>query len=175
MLTVVYRALPQSPGGFGFAALPAPEHGPAGAVPLAGYVAATTSVGRLFVQMGTQRLRELLPPLLRRYARQPALAVRSAQTVLYPLLVREEHAPGAAASAELLSIMVEPALRSHGIGALLVEALLQECRNRSLGSIVVTVDAANGGAQRFYARHGFGPWRTITLNRRPMWVLQRML
>ena len=162
VLTVVYRALPQSAGGFGFAAVSRGE--------LLGYVSATTGVGGLFVEMAARRLPELLPPLLRRYAQNPTLALRSAQTALYPLFVHED-AEGP--SAELLSIMVEPAARSQGIGGVLMAAFLQACRNRGLHAVTVTVDAANGGAQRFYARHGFTPWRTITLYGRPMWVYRR--
>ena len=78
-------------------------------------------------------------------------------------------------AAELLSIMVEPALRSYGIGALLMTAFLQECRSRSLSAVTVTVDAANDGAQRFYRRHGFSSWRDITLYGRPMLILRREL
>ena len=86
--------------------------------------------------------------------------------------MREE---GEEPSAELLSIMVEPAARSHGIGGLLMAAFLQECHRRGLHAVTVTVDAANAGAQRFYARHGFTPWRTITLYGRAMRVLRRTI
>jgi ribosomal protein S18 acetylase RimI-like enzyme len=182
VLSVVYRALPQSAHGFGFAAMAAgdgrqglgQEQGlgfdgwPLGE--MGGYISATTGIGGLFVEMAGRRLPELLPPLLRVYRQQPRLAVRSLQTALYPLLVHED---SEVPSAELLSIMVEPHLRSHGVGALLMAAFLAECRRRSLASVTVTVDAANGGAQRFYARHGFGPLRSITLYGRPMQVLRR--
>lgn len=193
VLTVVYRALPQSAGGFGFAAvdftathsagmrsgeavpfastdLIPPDLTTSGRMPLQGYISATPGIGGLFVEMVTGRLGELLPPLLRRYAQSPGLALRSVQTALYPLFVREE---GEEPAAELLSIMVEPAARSHGIGALLMAAFLGECRSRGLHAATVTVDAANDGAQRFYARHGFTPWRTITLYGRRMQVLRR--
>ena len=169
VLTVVYRALPQSAGGFGFAAVELDASREA-RLPLQGYISATTGIGGLFVEMAARRLPELLPPLLRRYAQSPGLAFRSVQTALYPLFVHEE---GDEASAELLSIMVEPAARSHGIGGLLMVAFLQECRNRGLHAVTVTVDAANDGAQRFYARHAFAPWRTITLYGRAMRVLRR--
>jgi ribosomal protein S18 acetylase RimI-like enzyme len=173
VLTVIYRALPQSSGGFGFAALHLPGLPPsaAGDPAMVGYISATTGVGSLFVAMATQRLGELLPPLLRRYYQEPVLALRSVQTALYPFLVHEEG--GAEPAAELLSIMVEPSLRSYGIGALLMAAFLHECRSRSLAAVTVTVDAANNGAQRFYRRHGFSPWRTITLYGRPMAVYRR--
>jgi ribosomal protein S18 acetylase RimI-like enzyme len=174
VLTVVYRALPQARGGFGFAAIQLTDHGtaPAGDEPLLGYISATTSIGGIFVEMASQRLGELLLPLLRRYVQAPALAVRSLQTAMYPFLAHEEEGEPAA---ELLSIMVEPALRSYGIGALLMAAFLQECRSRSLSAVTVTVDAANDGAQRFYRRHGFSTWRDITLYGRPMHVFRREL
>ena len=47
---------------------------------------ATTSVAALFLELGTRRLPAFLPPLLRRFARHPALAARAAQTLAYPFL-----------------------------------------------------------------------------------------
>ena len=122
-------------------------------------------MGRLFAEIGTTRLGLLLPPLLAQVARHPGLLVRSAQTVLYPLLVRGEAGP---TPAELLSIMVAPDRRGQGIGADLLAALIDACRARDLPLLDVTVDAANTGAQRFYTRHGFTPHRTFTLYGRPM-------
>ena len=159
VLTVVYRTLPATRVGFGFAAV---EQDVA---PLTGFISATTGVGRLFVEIGTTRLGLLLPPLLAQYRRHPRLLIRSVQTVLYPLLVRGESGP---AAAELLSIMVAPAHRNRGIGAELLAALVDDCRARGLPLLDVTVDAANPGAQRFYTRHGFAHHRTFTLYGRPM-------
>ncbi len=161
VLTVLYRTLPQSPAGFGFAAID-----PAHPQRLLGFVSATTSVGALFVEMGTRRLPAFLPPLLRRFVADPSLAVRALQTVLYPLL--HSTPSGATPPAELLSIMVEPELRSAGVGALLVTVLLAECERRSIAALDVTVDAANAGAQRFYVRHGFAYADTFMLYGRAM-------
>ena len=174
VLTVVYRALPRARGGFGTAAVQLTDHAVAhdGDAPLLGYISATTGIGGLFVEIGAQRLGELLPPLLRRYAQAPSLIVRSLQTAAYPFLAPEEEQEP---TAELLSIMVEPALRSYGIGALLMAAFLHECRSRSLRAVTVTVDAVNHGAQRFYRRHGFSEWRSIMLYGRPMYVFKRDL
>jgi ribosomal protein S18 acetylase RimI-like enzyme len=169
VLTVVYRSLPQAAGCFGFAAVTA---GQAQTPALQGYISATTGIGGLFAAMAAQRLGELLPPLLRRYAQQPDLALRSVQTVLYPFFV---HGDDKTPSAELLSIMVEPAARSQGVGGLLMAAFLQTCRNRGLAAATVTVDAANAGAQRFYLRHGFTAWRSITLYGRAMQLYRRTL
>ena len=169
VLTVVYRSLPQSRGGFGFAAERSAD-GDARAPHMVGYVSATTGIGGLFVEMAARRLPELAGPLLRRYVQRPGLIGRSVQTGLYPFFVHEDDD---LPSAELLSIMVEPSARSQGVGALLMAAFLQACRNRGLGAVTVTVDAANDGAQRFYTRHGFATWREITLYGRSMLVLRR--
>lgn len=158
VLTALYRNLPASAAGFGFAAQPAgvtPAEAPLG------FVAATSSVGSLFVQVGPR----LLSPLLAQLARKPGLLARCVQTAVYPFLVRE---PDAAATAELLAIMVDPSRRSQGIGAALLDALVAECRMRTLNRLDVTVDAANTGAQRFYVRHGFRSHRRFTLYGRVM-------
>ncbi len=174
VLTVVYSALPQSRGGFGTAAVQLTDGSaaPSGDAPLLGYISATTGIGGLFIEIASQRLGELILPLLSRYVQAPSLVVRSMQTAVYPFLAHEgEDEP----TAELLSIMVEPALRSYGIGTLLMAAFLHECRSRSLRAVTVTVDAANGGAQRFYRRHGFSDWRSIMLYGRPMYVFRHEL
>ena len=178
VLTVIYATLSQSRTGFGFAALPAV--GGETAIDLAqpdvllGFVSATTGVGGLFVELGVHHAGKLLPSLLARYASAPSLMVRSVQTLVYPLLARE---PGAAqgATAELLSIMVEPRLRGHGIGALLLDALLAECAARGIAHLDVTVDAQNEGARRFYTQHGFTQRRAFQLYGRKMCLYTRQL
>ena len=179
VLTVFYQALPQSPAGFGFAAiddggrvaldqtLPVKTHNSISPITL-GFVSATTSVGALFIELGTRRIGQFLPPLLARFARQPALIPRSVQTLLYPFLVRKEHEHYTGATAELLSIMVEPAMRSQGIGAQLMTALLAECRQRQIQHLDVTVDTTNAAAQRFYIRHGFSLSHKFVLYGREM-------
>ena len=170
VLTVLYRALPQAKVGFGFAAVDQADGSDAvGSV--RGFVSATTSTGGLFLDLGLRRLREFAPPLLACFVRHPSLAVRSLQTLAYPLLVREEK--GLPPAAELLSIMVEPADRGRGIGALLLQVLLQECRNRHIKLLDVTVDASNPGARRFYERHGFTLMRQFTLYGRAMCLYRR--
>lgn len=161
VLTVVYQQLPRSRVGFGLAAID-----PARPQELLGFVSATTSVGALFFEMGTQRLPVFALPLLRRFVQSPDLALRAVQTVAYPFLHEtptEEPAP-----AELLSIMVRPELRSLGVGALLVSALKAECQRRDITALDVTVAAVNNGAQRFYVRHGFVYRQSFTLYGQPM-------
>jgi ribosomal protein S18 acetylase RimI-like enzyme len=176
VLTVFYEVLPLSSTGFGFAAISLPTPQPGGTQDIGtvlGFVSATTGVGRLFLELGTQRLPEFLPPLVARFVRQPALAWRSLQTLAYPLLVRQDDP--ATPTAELLSIMVEPRARSLGIGALLLQALFHECRQQQIPQLDVTVDAANRGAQRFYERHGFVRVRAFTLYGRQMLLYVRRM
>jgi ribosomal protein S18 acetylase RimI-like enzyme len=179
VLALLYRALPASPVGFGFASVADPQDLPLGAAhqsPIAnpqspmiqGFVSATTSVGRLFWLVGLRRLPQFLPLLARRFAQQPALAARTLQTVLYPWLVRGDAGRTEQPGAELLSIMVEPALRSRGIGSALLQALRSECAGCQIERLAVTVDAANSGARRFYERHGFRLAHTFTLYGRAM-------
>ncbi len=170
VLAVFYRALPQSPVGFGFVARDdrhtavAPE-----TEAVIGFVAATTSTGRLFLELGTRQLPGFMPPLLKRFAHQPSLIGKAVQTVLYPLLHRGDgRADGKVA--ELLAIMVEPAWRSQGVGARLVTGLIDECVERDLDAIDVTVDAQNEGARRFYAKHGFSEQGRFTLYGRAMCI-----
>lgn len=179
VLTVLYQALPQSPVGFGFAAVADISKAPNQP---AGFVSATTSIGKLLVEMGTKRFLQFLPPLLKRYVQQPALAFRSIQTVIYPFLVggsstETQQQTGKSSetetAAELLSIMVEPEHRSSGIGTDLIEQLFSECCERGISVLDVTVDLANDGAQRFYRRHGFAEHHQFTLYGRPMTSLRR--
>lgn len=171
VLSVVYSALPQSGSGFGFVAVPLAS---ANAVAeLAGFVSATTSVSRLFMETGMRRARSLTPVLLRRFLRRPALIGRSLQTGLYPLLTRESSREPDGASAELLSIMVERSLRRHGIGAGLLDALVAECQAREVTYLDVTVDADNRDALRFYTRHGFDRHRAFHLYGRQMYQYGR--
>jgi ribosomal protein S18 acetylase RimI-like enzyme len=159
VLTALYRALPQTRAGFGFAATD-----DTGA--LLGFVSATTGVGKLFGEIGTRQMGTLLPPLVGQLARHPALIWRSVQTVAYPLLVGSgETGPS---PAELLSIMVDPSQRSQGVGAQLLAALVNACQARAIALLDVTVDVDNGGAQRFYLRHGFVHHHDFTLYGRRM-------
>lgn len=189
VLTTFYRALPQSPTGFGFTAVadvaetppsPQSEIENQKSKMIVGFISATTSTGQLFLHLGTRHLPAFLPPLVRRFAQRPGLLLHCIQTVFYPLLHSNHVGTGAdgtasLATAELLSIMVEPAWRSHGIGAQLVERLVSEGQRRKIRALDVTVAADNGGAQRFYTRHGFIEQHRFTLYGRPMLSYRRSL
>ena len=170
VLTVFYESLPRAAVGLGFAAVDNTQ--------MLGFVSATTSVGRLFVELGTRRAGLFLPPLLACFARQPSLMLRSLETLFYPMVAaRQSHRQGHSdgPTAELLSIMVEPHARSHGVGAHLMAALTAECTRRQIELLDVTVDKANAGARRFYTRHGFSLMHDFTLYGRAMYQYQLAL
>lgn len=62
--------------------------------------------------------------------------------------------------AVLESIRVQPEHRDAGVGTLLVQHFLEWARDRDAVQAGVCAYAANGAAQRFYARHGFAPMTT---------------
>lgn len=173
ILEIVYEKLPRTDAGFGFAAVsPACRDGRPVVI---GFVSAATSVGGLFFQTATARAGKLMPRLATRGIRRPALFGRMVQTALYPFTGTESnaHAEQGLRSAELLSIMVEPHWRGRGVGALLLDALITECRARDVSHLDVTVDAGNVGARRFYERHGFREQRAFRLYGRSMLLYGR--
>ena len=65
--------------------------------------------------------------------------------------------------ADLESIHVYPARRNRGVGDQLVTAFLSWATEKGAQRATVTAYAANHGARRFYARHGFAV-RSVTLD-----------
>jgi GNAT superfamily N-acetyltransferase len=59
--------------------------------------------------------------------------------------------------AELVSMFVAAPWRGAGIGSRLVAYFLDWARDRGAARVQVDAYAANGGALRFYKRHGFAP------------------
>ena len=62
----------------------------------------------------------------------------------------------AADEAELADLAVSEELRNQGIGAVLVRAFAHEAGVRGARRLYLEVRVSNEGAQRFYARLGFG-------------------
>ena len=65
--------------------------------------------------------------------------------------------------ADLESVQVYPAHRNRGVGDQLATAFLAWAAEKGAQRATVTAYAANDGAQRFYARHGFAV-RSVTLH-----------
>ena len=171
VLTVLYRTLPQTSAGFGYAIVSEVNDHP----PFWGFISATTSVGSLFAEIGLRHSVQFIPPLMKRFLQQPSLIIRSAQTVLYPFINSEKEEQSNISTAELLSIMVEPPMRSQGIGEQLLQALVDDCQAQEIEQLDVTVDAKNLGAQRFYKRHGFEQRKEFVLYGREMQSYRRAI
>ncbi|MBB4857626.1 ribosomal protein S18 acetylase RimI-like enzyme [Novosphingobium chloroacetimidivorans] len=56
---------------------------------------------------------------------------------------------------ELKQLYTDPAVTGRGIGAALMDWVLDEARVQNAGEIQLSVYSDNHGAQRFYARYGF--------------------
>lgn len=117
VLSLLYRTLPQSASGFGFAMVETSSVGQPGedtqqqphshammnthrqpsiddgitqeAICL-GFVAATTDTGHLFIELGTRHFFQFSPKLLKRYIRRPRLILQTMQTLLYPLVTERQ-------------------------------------------------------------------------------------
>lgn len=66
-----------------------------------------------------------------------------------------DHARGANVI-ELKQLYTAPGVTGRGIGALLMDWALDEAREHGADEIQLSVYSENPGAQRFYARYGFG-------------------
>jgi GNAT superfamily N-acetyltransferase len=78
------------------------------------------------------------------------------------LLYTESTALGAPV-ALLEDMVVLPASRGKGIGTMLLQSAFQAARAHGCRRITLLTDVKNTAAQRFYARHGFGPSSMIPL------------
>ncbi|WP_406248040.1 GNAT family N-acetyltransferase [Microbacterium sp. M] len=103
---------------------------------------------------------EVLLPRFRRFladpagfallARQDGTAVGYAVVALRPAIYNE-----GGHVATLDELYVRPALRSQGIGAVLLAGAVEESRRRDAGEMHINVDSGDVDARRFYERHGF--------------------
>ena len=171
VLTVLYQTLPNSNHGFGFAAVDEADHGKE----LVGFVSATTSVGGLFLELGTHDFVRFFLPLVNRYRQKPTLIFHTIRALFYPLMVESKETNNTIPIAELLSIMVKPERRGEGIGSQLIDELTSSCFERGMKLLDVTVDTENHGARRFYEHHGFAFHKKLTLNGRKMCQYRRTL
>jgi ribosomal protein S18 acetylase RimI-like enzyme len=115
-----------------------------------GFAAAAPSVGgfyRRFARHGGLAAALVAAPHLVR----PSVLRRAIETARYPADA------GALPQAELLSIAVDPARRSNGVGSALTRAIARELAERGVREFKVVVGTDNEGANRFYERQGFRP------------------
>jgi glycosyltransferase involved in cell wall biosynthesis/ribosomal protein S18 acetylase RimI-like enzyme len=117
-----------------------------------GFAAGVVSVGGFYRRFARRHGVAAALAAAPRLAR-PGVARRLLETVRYPAQAGGSREP--LPDAELLSIAVAPGRRSGGTGRLLAEGLLHGLAERGAEEIKVVVAAANGGANRFYAKVGF--------------------
>lgn len=65
------------------------------------------------------------------------------------------------ASAELVSVAVDPAARGRGAASALLESLLRRLGRRGAGRLNLVVRATNGPARAFYEKYGFRQVRIV--------------
>ena len=78
------------------------------------------------------------------------VAERAGRLVGYAGLFATRH------TADVQTVAVAPDAQGHGIGGVLLRALLDEADRRGVGEVLLAVRADNEAAQRLYAAHGFG-------------------
>jgi glycosyltransferase involved in cell wall biosynthesis/ribosomal protein S18 acetylase RimI-like enzyme len=96
----------------------------------------------------------LLPALIR-----PATWAKVWETLRYGSGARN------GVAAELLSVAIAPNARGRGLGARLVNGLLDDAATKRLSSMKVVVGATNESAIRLYKRCGFGEARMMQVHR----------
>jgi glycosyltransferase involved in cell wall biosynthesis/ribosomal protein S18 acetylase RimI-like enzyme len=100
---------------------------------------------------------------------QPRVLRRALETTRYPRIALR------LPDAEVLSVAVAPGWRSHGIGRVLVEQVLQDMNRRGANEIKVIVGEDNDGANRFYKALGFEPAGQISVHEGSLsnvWLIQ---
>jgi ribosomal protein S18 acetylase RimI-like enzyme len=115
-----------------------------------GIIAGTTDTHALFRELIVKQGVYLALPILGSLLRHPALAFRVLQTFAYPNKLNTE--PG---EAEFLFIGVSATARRQGVGSIMFEALVAECRRRGATGLKSTVDASNPHANAFHVKWGF--------------------
>jgi len=84
----------------------------------------------------------------------------------------EKRSTGSGADiAQILSIVVDPALQRRGIGAALTEKALQYLREKKIPVVRLEVDAAKTGAIRLYRKFGFQEIARLPTPRGPALVM----
>lgn len=65
----------------------------------------------------------------------------------------------------LADLAVDPAMRSTGLGARMVEEIVREARRRGMQWLFLESGKHNAAAHRFFERHGFAPVSTVFARR----------
>jgi glycosyltransferase involved in cell wall biosynthesis/ribosomal protein S18 acetylase RimI-like enzyme len=143
-LAQLYRALAADPEAVALVA-----EAPAGVV---GFAAGVTSVRAFYRRFARSHWPAAVLAAAPRLAR-PSVLRRLLETARYPTAANQDD--GRLPDAELLSIAVASEFRVGGTGRALADGVLAGLAERGADEVKVVVGAANGGANRFYAKVGF--------------------
>jgi ribosomal protein S18 acetylase RimI-like enzyme len=141
-LTALYQAIAQSENAFGFVARENDQ--------ILGYVAFTDNLSRLYKSVIKQnffRFSLLLARKMLRFSRIKKVF----QTLLYPGKAKKLDLP----APELLAIVIADQARGRGLAPRLMQAGLDECKNRGIDKIKILVGADNQPANKLYCKCGF--------------------
>jgi len=141
-VTALYEAIATTESGFGFVAVKESR--------VVGYVAFTTNVGALYKSVIRKRGLKLSFVLARKMFSLDTIR-KVSETLFYPKRIKKLDLP----SAELLSISIDPDMRSSGLATNLVYRGVQECLERKIEKVKVLVGSENIPANKFYVKYGF--------------------
>lgn len=123
-----------------------------------GLAMGSSQPGSFFRRLRRVRLLEFAAASLPAIIRRPGIVLR-----LLRALRRPSEAAKAPGTATLLSLAVDPAAQTRGIGRMLVRAFVGECELRAACRVDLTTDKfENQQANVFYVRMGFRVAREIT-------------
>lgn len=153
-LTALYGAIAQSKNAFGFVVRENEQ--------TLGFVAFSDNLSQLYKSIIKQHFLSfslLLAGKMIRWSR-----IRKVfQTLLYPGKTKHLDLP----AAELLAVVVSDKARGRGLASQLIQAGLEECKNRNLQNVKVLVAADNQPANKLYCKFGFELVSQITSHNIP--------
>ncbi len=155
-LTLLYNQISQSDHSISYAALNKKNE-------VVGFIAGTSNTGTLFKDIISKNAFHLGWLVFKQALKNPALLWQTMKTLAYP-----NQMSGDTPEAELLALAVHPDWRNQKIGSCLLQTLIQNMHAVQITKMVVTVDARNNGALRFYRRQGFVQWADTEMYNRPM-------
>ncbi len=141
-VTALYEAIATTESGFGFVAVKESR--------VVGYVAFTTNVGALYKSVIRKRGLKLSIVLARNMFSLETVK-KVSETLFYPKRIKKLDLP----SAELLSISIDPDVRSKGLATNLTYYGFQECLERKIEKVKVLVGSENTPANNFYTKYRF--------------------
>ena len=141
-VTALYHALTQSDRAFGFV-IREKNH-------TLGFIAFTDNLASLYQSVLKNNFCRFSRILIRRIFSWAHIR-KAIETLLYAAKTRNKNLP----AAELLAIVIDDQIRGQGLASKLIQAGLDECKNRNIDKVKVLVAANNQLAKQLYQKFGF--------------------